>query len=75
MPELPDVTVYIEALEARIRGAVLLAVRLPSPFVLRSVEPPLHAATGRTVTGLRRLGKRILRGGRPRSAPDGASGI
>jgi len=60
MPELPDVTVYIEALEARIRGAALLAVRLPSPFVLRSVEPPLSAAIGRTVTGLRRLGKRIV---------------
>ena len=60
MPELPDVTVYIEALEARIRGAALLGVRLPSPFVLRSVEPPLSAAIGRTVTGLRRLGKRIV---------------
>jgi formamidopyrimidine-DNA glycosylase len=60
MPELPDVTVYIEAIEARVRGAELLAVRLPSPFVLRSVDPPLRAAIGRTVTGLRRLGKRIV---------------
>ena len=60
MPELPDVTVYIEALEARIRGARLLGARLVNPFVLRSVEPPLQTATGRTVTGLRRLGKRIV---------------
>jgi formamidopyrimidine-DNA glycosylase len=60
MPELPDVTVYIEALDARIRGARLERVRLLSPFVLRSVEPPLSALTGRTVGGLRRLGKRIV---------------
>ncbi|HET8576018.1 MAG TPA: DNA-formamidopyrimidine glycosylase family protein [Methylomirabilota bacterium] len=60
MPELPDVTVYVEALDARIRGARLLGVRLAKPFVLRSVEPPLAAAAGRTVTGLRRLGKRIV---------------
>ena len=60
MPELPDVTVYIEALDARIHGATLLGVRLARPFVLRSVEPPLRAAAGRTVTGLRRLGKRIV---------------
>ena len=59
MPELPDVTVYIEALEKRIAGAVLRAVRLGSPFVLRSVEPPLSEAAGRRVVGLRRLGKRI----------------
>jgi hypothetical protein len=60
MPELPDVVVYIEALEARIRGARLERVRLASPFVLRSVDPPLATAQGRTVTGLRRLGKRIV---------------
>jgi formamidopyrimidine-DNA glycosylase len=60
LPELPDVTVYIEALDARIRGARLLGVRLARPFALRSVEPPLSAAAGRTVTGLRRLGKRIV---------------
>ena len=60
MPELPDVVVYIEALEARIRGARLERVRLASPFVLRSVDPPLATAHGRTVTGLRRLGKRIV---------------
>jgi formamidopyrimidine-DNA glycosylase len=60
MPELPDVAVYIEALEARVGGARLLGVRLASPFVLRSVEPPLAAAAGRAVVGLRRLGKRIV---------------
>src|SRR2546426_3734795 len=62
MPELPDVVVYIEALERRIRGARLERVRLLSPFVLRSVDPPLAAAAGRTVSGLRRLGKRIVIG-------------
>jgi len=60
MPELPDVSVYIEALDARIRGARLERVRLLNPFVLRSVDPPLSVLTGRTVTGLRRLGKRIV---------------
>ncbi len=60
MPELPDVTVYIEALATRIRGARLLGARLASPFVLRSVDPPLETAAGGTVTGLRRLGKRIV---------------
>jgi formamidopyrimidine-DNA glycosylase len=60
LPELPDVTAYIEALDARIRGTRLLGVRLARPFALRSVEPPLAAAAGRTVTGLCRLGKRIV---------------
>jgi formamidopyrimidine-DNA glycosylase len=60
MPELPDVTVYIDALDARISGAQFLGTRLARPFVLRSVEPPLDAAVGTTVIGLRRLGKRIV---------------
>ncbi len=60
MPEYPDVTVYIERLEDRIHGAVLENVRLASPFLLRSVEPPITAAKGKKVTGLRRLGKRIV---------------
>jgi formamidopyrimidine-DNA glycosylase len=60
MPELPDVAVYIECLERRIRGEPLERARLASPFLLRSVEPPLSAATGRRVLGLRRLGKRIV---------------
>src|SRR5438128_1022182 len=62
MPELPDVALYIEALEPRLRGARLERVRLLSPFVLRSVDPPLAAAAGRAVSGLRRLGKRIVIG-------------
>jgi formamidopyrimidine-DNA glycosylase len=60
MPELPDVEVYIEALNRRVTGARLQRVRLRSPFVLRSVEPPLAAAEGTTVIGVRRLGKRIV---------------
>lgn len=59
MPELPDITVYIEALRARIAGVRLEGVRLASPFLLRSVDPPLGIADGRRVVGLRRLGKRI----------------
>src|SRR2546426_11832443 len=62
MPELPDVVVYIEALEARIAGARLERARVASPFLLRSVDPPLTDAAGRRVTGLRRLGKRIVIG-------------
>ena len=60
MPELPDVTVYLEALERRIRGARLERVRLLTPFLLRSVDPPLSAVAGATVTGMRRLGKRLV---------------
>ncbi|HSL49523.1 MAG TPA: DNA-formamidopyrimidine glycosylase family protein [Candidatus Deferrimicrobiaceae bacterium] len=60
MPELPDVTVYLEALETRIRGARLERIRLANPFVLRSVDPSAAEAAGRVVTGLRRLGKRIV---------------
>jgi formamidopyrimidine-DNA glycosylase len=60
MPELPDVTVYLEALEARILGARLLGLRLANPFVLRSVDPPPSEVAGREVTGLRRLGKRLV---------------
>ncbi|MBI4588825.1 MAG: formamidopyrimidine-DNA glycosylase [Candidatus Rokubacteria bacterium] len=60
MPELPDILVYLEALSSRIVGLPLERVRLSSPFVLRSVDPPLEAAVGRTVVGLRRLGKRIV---------------
>jgi formamidopyrimidine-DNA glycosylase len=62
VPELPDVTVYLEALERRILGARLERVRLLTPFVLRSVDPPLSAATGKAVVGFRRLGKRIVIG-------------
>ena len=60
MPELPDVTIYLEALQARIVGQRLEKIRLVSPFLLRSVEPPISAAHGKTVTGLRRIGKRMV---------------
>ncbi len=60
MPELPDITVYIECLEARILDRPLEKVRLGSPFLLRSVRPPLGDAEGRRVRGVRRLGKRIV---------------
>jgi len=60
MPELPDVVVYIEALQERVLGQPLLGIRLRSSFVLRSVEPPLASAHRRRVVGLRRIGKRIV---------------
>src|SRR5947207_4760 len=60
MPELPDVVVYLECLHPRVVGQPLEKVRLASPFLLRSVEPPLESAEGRTVRALRRLGKRLV---------------
>lgn len=60
MPELPDVVAYLTALEPRVLGRKLERIRLASPFVLRSVDPPVSEAEGRTVTGLRRVGKRIV---------------
>jgi formamidopyrimidine-DNA glycosylase len=60
MPELPDVTVYIEALEERVLNQAIKKIRLGSPFVLRSFEPPLREAEGKRVLRLRRLGKRIV---------------
>ena len=62
MPELPDITAYIMALEARILGQALERVRLGSPFLLRSVAPPLADVEGRTVREVRRVGKRIAIG-------------
>jgi formamidopyrimidine-DNA glycosylase len=62
MPELPDVTLYLEALENRIQDQPLERVRLASPFLLRTVAPALTAAHGRRVRRLRRLGKRIALG-------------
>jgi formamidopyrimidine-DNA glycosylase len=62
MPELPDIVVYMEALERRILGGTLVETRLASPFLLRSVAPPLSETHGRKVRGLRRLGKRIAIG-------------
>jgi formamidopyrimidine-DNA glycosylase len=60
MPELPDVTVYIECLEARCVGEPLEKIRVLGPALLRSVDPPLSAAEGKRVVGFRRLGKRIV---------------
>lgn len=60
MPELPDITVYVDALSSRLLGYRLVRVHVVSPFVLRSVDPPLSAAVGTRVTGLRRLGKRVV---------------
>jgi formamidopyrimidine-DNA glycosylase len=60
MPELPDVVVYLEALAPRILGRPLERLRVASPFLVRSVDPPLSAAEGRRVVGLRRLGKRLV---------------
>jgi len=60
MPELPDITVYIEALASRVVGQPLERVRIAKPFLLRSVDPPLSAASGKRVTGIRRMGKRIV---------------
>ncbi len=62
MPELPDITVYIEALERKVEGARLEAVRIQSPFLLRTFEPALDEADGKTVREVRRLGKRIAFG-------------
>jgi formamidopyrimidine-DNA glycosylase len=62
MPELPDISAYITALETRILGQKLERVRLGSVFLLRSVDPPLSAAEGKTVRELRRIGKRIAIG-------------
>ncbi|HKV34644.1 MAG TPA: DNA-formamidopyrimidine glycosylase family protein [Pyrinomonadaceae bacterium] len=62
MPELPDITVYIEALEKRIQGTTLQRVAIASPFLLRTAVPPLSSVEKRQVTNLRRLGKRICIG-------------
>jgi formamidopyrimidine-DNA glycosylase len=62
MPELPDIVVYIEALEKRILGQALERVRLASPFILRSVNPSISEFTGKRVNALRRLGKQIVIG-------------
>lgn len=60
MPELPDVALYINALEARILGAPLERLRIGNPFIVRTVTPAIEELYGRPVTGLRRLGKRIV---------------
>ena len=60
MPEYPDVTVYIEALSERVLNQPIQKIRIGSPFVLRSFDPPIRSAEGKKVLRLRRLGKRIV---------------
>ncbi len=62
MPELPDVTVYVEALRARAVGHKLIRATVKPPFLLRSADPPLSAAIGEAVCEVRRLGKQIAIG-------------
>ena len=62
MPELPDITIYLEALQRRVLGKTLKQVRIASPFLLRTATPPLASVNGRNVTALRRIGKRIAFG-------------
>lgn len=62
MPELPDITIYLEALERRVLGKRLDQVRLKSPFLLRTATPPLRLVQGKQLKGLRRVGKRIALG-------------
>jgi len=62
MPELPDITIYVEALERRVVGQTLNQIRVASPFLLRTAAPPLASLNGRKVTTLRRVGKRIAFG-------------
>jgi formamidopyrimidine-DNA glycosylase len=62
MPELPDIVIYIEALEKRILGRTLERAQIASPFLLRTAVPPISAAEGKKVVGLRRLGKRVCIG-------------
>ena len=59
MPELPDVTVYVEALRKRVQGEEFLKLRLGNPFVLRTVEPAASELAGKRVLDTRRIGKRI----------------
>lgn len=60
MPELPDITVYVESLKARIKGRRLEEARVGNPFILRTFDPPLNAVSGKTAKGVERIGKRIV---------------
>ncbi len=62
MPELPDITVYVEALNRRIVGQMLEKVRIHAPFLLRTFDPPIDATFGKSVREIRRVGKRIALG-------------
>ena len=65
MPELPDINLYVEKIDERIRGQVLNDIRISRPFLVRSYDPPLSAVNGRRITELRRIGKRIVFGVEP----------
>jgi len=60
MPELPDIHLYLERLEATVGGRTLQALRIPAPFLLRTVQPPVSDFVGRKIVAFRRLGKRIV---------------
>jgi len=60
VPELPDVEAYVAAVASRVRGTPLVRIRVATPFLLRTAEPPLSAAEGRAVQEVRRLGKRVV---------------
>ena len=60
MPELPDITIYVERLQAKVHGATLQRVRVLNPFLLRTAVPPITQAEGRQVSGVERLGKRVV---------------
>ncbi len=60
MPEFPDIELYLHALRPRIVGQRLQRIRLASPFLVRSVDPHIQLADGKLVTGIRRLGKRVV---------------
>ena len=60
MPELPDIVCYLHALETRVAGQRLERLRIASPFLLRTADPPLADLSGRAIRGVRRLGKRIV---------------
>ena len=62
MPELPDITVYLEAIEARVIGKILKSIRLADMFVLRTAVPPIESLNGQRIVALRRIGKRIALG-------------
>lgn len=60
MPELPDITIYIEALQARLLHQPIEKIRLGNPFLLRTFDPPIRAVEGKKIIGFRRIGKRIV---------------
>src|SRR6266576_6947263 len=62
MPELPDITIYLDALNRRVLGQTLTRIRIASPFLLRTAVPPISACEGRKIIALRRIGKRIAFG-------------